>query len=434
LFAARALLPGPGDWIEDGGMLVAGGRIARVLRSRAAVRRAASGAAIFDLGDCLLAPGLVNAHAHLELSLLQGALPRGDFIAWIRALIASRERLSSADLERAVSLGAARLVQTGTTSVGDIDSTGACARLAAKLPLRTRVFREVLDGGDPARTAAALARVARALPRRRRVAEGISPHAPHTVSEELLRRVHELARARSLQIAVHWSETMEEREWLERGRGPFADLLVPRGSARSGLDLLDAASLLSRRTALIHGNHPRRGELERLARAGAVVVHCPGTHAFFDRESFPWRSYRKAGVRVALGTDSLASNTDLDLRAEMRLAREAASWLDPSEVFAMATTEGARALGLGGDVGELSGGACADFVAHASVPRTAREALESLTYGATSVVGAWVGGVRVHSGSGAGMTGMEPARAMVYCAVAPRPRGRRMGRSRHSSC
>ena len=126
-----------------------------------------------------------------------------------------------------------------------------------------------------------------------------------------------------------------------------------------------------------------------------VVVHCPGTHAFFDRERFPWRKYRSAGVHLALGTDSLASNTDLDLRAEMKLARERASWLDPADVFAMATLGGARALGWQGQVGELAIRACADFAMHVPAPRSARQALDRLTCGDTTIAGVWLGGSRI---------------------------------------
>jgi len=131
-----------------------------------------------------------------------------------------------------------------------------------------------------------------------------------------------LVRRRRLAVAIHWSETAAERAWLEEGQGPLAAVLgtSPR---TSGLDLLEAAGLLASSTALVHGNHPRRDEAARLAAHGVSLVHCPGTHAFFGREPFDFERALRAGVRIALGTDSLASNEELDLRREARLLRRA---------------------------------------------------------------------------------------------------------------
>ena len=126
-----------------------------------------------------------------------------------------------------------------------------------------------------------------------------------------------------------------------------------------------------------------------------MLVHCPGSHAFFRRASFPWLRYRRSGVRLALGTDSLASNEDLDMRREMALARRSFPGLSPERTLAMATTEAARAVGLAGRVGELRRGAEADLVLHRLSARTRREALEGLTNGEGRVAGVWVAGRRV---------------------------------------
>jgi cytosine/adenosine deaminase-related metal-dependent hydrolase len=225
------------------------------------------------------------------------------------------------------------------------------------------------------------------------VREGLSPHAPYTTSAELLARAGALARERRLAISVHWAETASEREWLLDGAGELAPIL-PRSPGQSGLDLLALAGVLGRRTSLVHGNHPGRGEPARLARAGVTLVHCPGTHDFFARAPFPLERYRRAGVRVALGTDSLASNRQLDMRAELELFRRAFPRVPPGEVFAMATLHGARALGLPPPAGSLVPGAPADFVAHELAARTREEALEALTSGAGVVTGVWIAGRR----------------------------------------
>ena len=366
----------------------------RVPASPGALRRAAREAIrVVDLDGRVVTAGLVNAHAHLDLTGFAGRLPRdAGFAAWVAALLPLRAERSRARLRADHRRGARRCLATGTTTVGDIDSTGAAEGAYLGAGPRIVHFREVLDAWDPDRTAQALAGVARALPPRARRIEGISPHAPFTVSRSLLEGVARLRRRRPMPLSIHWAETPEEDPWMRRGTGPLAALL-PASPRRGGLDLLEESGCLGGAISLVHGNHPARGEVARVADRGWSLVHCPGTHEFFGRAPFPLRTWIRAGVSVALGTDSLASNDDLDLAGEMARIRRAAPWLTPGEVWAMGTTHGARALGLGGQVGELSPGAHADLVAWGGVPTGSRAAaLDALTSGQGRVGGAWIAG------------------------------------------
>ena len=152
VLTARSLLCEPGRWIEGGGLVLHGGRVRAVLDSPGAVARA--GLTLRDLGDVLLTPGLVNAHAHLELGTLAGALPPDEgFVAWVEALIASKAHGGDEDFARAVAVGAERLLAGGTTCVGDVDSTGAAGKVCGGGGLRARIYHEVLDAGDERRTA-----------------------------------------------------------------------------------------------------------------------------------------------------------------------------------------------------------------------------------------------------------------------------------------
>lgn len=392
LFVARWLVVAPRTALPGAGLLVDRGRVHGVATGPGALRRAARVARRRVDLDGVLAPGLVDAHAHLELGVLVGRLPRGPFRAWLDALIAARRDVDAAALEGAARRGADRLLATGTTTVGDIDSTGAAALGLAEHPLRVRLFREVLDGGDPTRAAHALKRVRRAMPRRERLLEGLSPHAPFSVSDALFDAVAGLAHRRGVPVTVHWSETEEERQWTRHASGPLIDLVAsPTGA--SGLARIAAAGLLGPGTSLVHGNLPEPGEVERIAASGATLVHCPGSHAFFGRDAFPLGAYRSAGVPLALGTDSLASNEDLDMRREMALLRRTAPDLEPEAVWSMATREAARAVGLAGEVGELTAGARADLCAFTCDPGpTPRAVFEELTAGGPPVERVWIGG------------------------------------------
>ena len=393
VFRARRLLPTADTWIEDGGLLVERGRVVRCLSSPAAVRRAVrAGAREVDLGDAVVTPGLVNAHAHLELSGLAGQLPRGpDFRAWVTRLMELRARRSARRLQADARAGADAALATGTTCLADVDSVGASERGLVGHALRCVLFREVLDAQDPTRTAAALRRVARSLPRRARRLEGLAPHAPFTVSPALFEGLGAVARRRGLPVSMHWSETEQEVHWLESGEGPYTAWLGP-SPRRSGLDLLEAAGLLRAPLALVHANFPRPGELARVARAGAVIVHCPRSHAWFERPAFPLARALRAGVPVALGTDSLASNDDLDLHAEAAVLGAGRGGPAPEVLWRMLTENGARALGLGGRVGALVPGAWADLNLYEPGRGERQAFLERVTAAAAGLRGSYVAG------------------------------------------
>ncbi|MEO6709852.1 MAG: amidohydrolase family protein [Planctomycetota bacterium] len=411
--AARVLLP-RGTWLAPGAIHVRGGVIAaiaspgdlRELRGRAGVEW-------IELDGCALIPGLVNAHAHLELTGLAGSLSPGrDFGAWVRAILVLRSKQTPADLEGAARAGARRCIEGGATSVGDFDATGAAERAlrptAESVGPRLVLFRELLDARDGARTERELARIAGPLVRSGLLRTALAPHAPHTVSAALLGAISAAARSQTLAVAIHWAETKEEGEWLESGGGPFAALLgeSPR---RSGLELLEDAGLLNERIALVHGNCARPEEIARVARAGATLVHCPGTHAFFERAPFDLRAWHAAGVPVALGTDSMASNSALDMRLELSRLCSSQPWLDPRDAWDMATMHGGRALGLSGLVGELCAGAHADLLAVRAPESDGQRCFERLAHGDFDVQQAWVGGAEARAEPRIPLTRNSPA-------------------------
>jgi aminodeoxyfutalosine deaminase len=388
-----------GRVLENAGLLVHRGRVVDLVRS---TRRAARRVRLWvEVGDGAIVPGLVNAHAHLELTGLAGRVPAGaGFIGWVRGLVDLRRDEQPSELRRAARRGADLLLASGCTAVGDIDSTGAGAAALARHPMRSVVYREVLDLGDPARRRAALAAAERRPRLRRRFMAGISPHAPYTTSSELLVAVRRSTARTRAPLAIHWAETVEEGDWLEQGSGPFGELLGP-GQLLPGLDRIEAAGLLSPRLALVHGNDPRRDEPQRIAAAGASVVHCPGSHAFFGRPPFPLQAFTKAGVTLALGTDSLASNGALDMRREMALVRRSFPDLDPRHIWHLATEGSARALGLGGRIGALRPRMQADLVACSTSAGGVGELWDQLTGGGAEIRGVWIGGRPVVGAGGA---------------------------------
>ncbi|MCG8652920.1 MAG: amidohydrolase family protein, partial [Pirellulales bacterium] len=183
---------------------------------------------------------------------------------------------------------------------------------------------------------------------------GISPHAPYSTTPALIDRCLELAGRYQRTVAMHVAESPAERELLTGGTGPFAQSLRQLGVWREGLfpwgeapfeTLIDVLAKAPR-ALIVHGNDLHKNEIDRIRRhPNLSVVYCPRTHHFFKYEPHPVDRMLAAGLRVALGTDSRASNPDLNLWREVQFLLRHRGDLDPESVIKMATLAGSEAMG-----------------------------------------------------------------------------------------
>jgi cytosine/adenosine deaminase-related metal-dependent hydrolase len=200
---------------------------------------------------------------------------------------------------------------------------------------------------------------------------GLSQHEQYTVSPKLLERVVRLSAGERLPVAMHLAETRDELELLSHGSGPLRELLGDLGAWQDdaiplGSRPLNYLKLLAtaHRSLVIHGNYLTDDEIEFAAqrRDQMSIVYCPRTHAYFGHEPYPLAELLRAGVRVAIGTDSRASNPDLSVLNELRFAALAHPRVTPREIMRTATIDAAIALGIGDRQGSLTVGKHADFV------------------------------------------------------------------------
>ena len=352
--------------IEDGAVLVDDrGTIAAVGPNLVVPTR--PGARQLEFPDARLLPGLVNTHTHLELTHLAGKNAEREFAAWIRTLRALKDATTPEEFSRSAEQGVRDAWAAGVTCVADTGSTGAPLEALARLGGRGIYYQEVF-GPDPAQCAASMAELERALARLSPLASsplslGVSPHAPYTVSEPLYRAVADLARRERWPLAMHLAESRAETELVRDGSGAFADALRARGFAVraqhcSPVQYLLRLGVLQRATGwlCIHGVQVDGPDIDVLRDAGVAVAHCPRSNRVHGHGTAPLAAFRRAGLPVGLGTDSVVSVGDSSLLAEVTAAA-----LDGEDALRMLTIEGARALGLEREIGSLEVGKQADL-------------------------------------------------------------------------
>jgi cytosine/adenosine deaminase-related metal-dependent hydrolase len=232
----------------------------------------------------------------------------------------------------------------------------------------------------------------------------LSPHAPYSTLPELIRATAQVSRKRGWPFCMHVAESAHEFDMFMHGHGEMFTWLSrnKRDMSDCGdvspVQQVDKLGALDRHLLAVHVNYLAEGDAALLGRHHANVVHCPRSHEYFNHTPFPHRVLKKAGVNICLGTDSLATvlgkpkqKIELSMLEETRAFASANENLSAREILQMATINGARALGLAGQVGELSEDALADLIAiPATTPRS--EAFEAVLYHAGPVAASMIDG------------------------------------------
>jgi len=367
---ADAVVLGDRDPIRDAAVVVGAGCEIVDVGPASDVLPRHTGLAVERVRGVLL-PGLVNAHAHLELSALRGQIPGGaGFVPWVEHLIGARAEEQPHDDRAAIERAVAELDAFGTAGVGEVTNSLAAVRCLAERGLAGCVFHEVFGvelatleqriAGLPA----LLEEVVGQWPTSD-LAYAPTPHTLYTTHPLVARRLLDDARRKGLRASVHLAEHAAERRFLEHGDGPIAHwyerrLRLRRESlewpGKSPIEFADELGALAPHVLCVHLTDARADELDRVARREAPVVFCPRSNLYIEARLPPLIAARAAGLWPALGTDSLASNASLDVLAEARALADRFPAVPACDLVRMATWEGARALGRP-DLGRIAVGA-----------------------------------------------------------------------------
>lgn len=400
IIRARIILPVSRPQIEDGAIHVAQNRILSAGRWRDLKSIEDK---VFDLGDAIVCPGLINAHCHLDYTNMAGMIPPPkSFSSWIKAMLALKSQWSYSEYAQSWINGAKMLLRTGTTTVADIEAVPELLPdVWSATPLRVKSLLELTGVKSRCSAAEIVSEAAHridSLAYARNTA-GLSPHALYSTSPELLKRSAEMAREKDWLLSTHVAESEDEFEMFANRRGPLFDWLkTQRDNSDCGgispVEQLARQGMLSDNFLAVHANYISKSDAVLLGKHHCSVVHCPSSHEYFGHKKFPHKMLSHAGVNICLGTDSLASvrsarggtgvppvranenatankthgrdaraTLELNLFSEMQSFAKANPDVPAEKILQMATINGARALRMQKQIGELTPNGFADLIA-----------------------------------------------------------------------
>lgn len=350
LIRASAVIDAAGTSCAPGAVLVDEGRV--VAAGDPAAIGMPDGVLVQDCPDAVLVPGLVNAHTHLDLTLVGPRPYSGSFTDWI-SLVRAERPVDDGAIADAVRAGIELSAAGGTAALGDIAGVGSLipGGVMDDAGVRGVSYVEFFGIGDRAAAAVeAIEALVAAPPAWSTVRFGLQPHAPYSCADSVFRA----AAAQALPVATHLAETVAEMEFLAAGTGQFAAMLESFGisdalGAGSGSEpVRDVAALLDGpgpRLA-VHLNHATEADAAALRASGVSVVVCPRASRYFGEPGgpHPLRVLHDAGVNVALGTDSIIGQDRHDRMSvldEIPLVD-----VDAMTALELVTVNGAVALGL----------------------------------------------------------------------------------------
>ena len=382
IYAADYVLPIAAEPFENGAVVIENSRIVAV-GAKAEIVEKFPEATVEDWGESVILPGFVNAHSHLEITLMRGFLDdvEADFYAWLMKLTKTRaEHLTEDDIETGAILGALEGARAGVTCFGDIGRFGKAGFNALKANgLRGILFQETEFSPDNKTATDDFSKLEEKFLELKEtenelVKIGLSPHAPYTVSRKLFETIAEYAILNDVKISTHVAESQMEADLMTSGAGFFAGVYEKMGvewraPGASSIEYLDKIGVLKAKPLLAHCVRVSDADIDLIVRSGSRIAHCPKSNAKFGHGFAPLEKFFDKGAIVGFGSDSVASNNTCDILEEARFATLFArnqtgtnKFLQAREIIETATLGGARALGLESEIGSLETGKQADFI------------------------------------------------------------------------
>ena len=348
ILRASCLLPLTGNPLSPGWMEIQDGKILQIQSGNPSHYD-------LDFEGYLIAPGLIDCHCHLDYTLFRNRItPQPSFTHWLKEIIQLKTTFSLEDYQRSINKGFEELIDHGTTSVLNIE---AFPDLIASIssPIRTWWAAEGIDIKSPFQFPLTI--------------QALSPHSPYTASTHLYQSAKNEAEKNKKLFTTHLNESHEEGEMFISRSGKLYDFLKNLGRDMSdcqgedALNYLLEKDLLPTHALLVHLNYLAMNAFKKLEKLKVTVVHCPETHAYFNREPFSYQAFRDHNIPVVIGSDSLASAPTLSLLANLQQFHRTQPHLSYKTLLEMVTIDAAQAIRQTDQLGCLKNGAWADLIA-----------------------------------------------------------------------
>ncbi len=316
---------------------------------------------IIDYGPGLLIPPLVNTHVHLELSALKGSLPFNQgFRLWVKVLLEKRAQFSEQELIDASQHSIHDLLDYGNLYIGEISTLGITKGPIEKSGLKGIWFQEFLG----------LQRVEAQCISNNSLSSSFAGHAPHSTSPILIKKIKKISNGKGLPFSIHLAESEDESEFIDKGKGQWADFLASRNidwsswsiGSKSPVEYISELGILDPATIAVHALNVSDSDLEILAQSQVRICICPRSNQNLHARQPKIERMLEKGIQLCLGTDSLASCDSLNIFDEMKFIKKKYPNIDPATVFSMATINGAKALGCENETGTIAPGKRAEFL------------------------------------------------------------------------
>jgi cytosine/adenosine deaminase-related metal-dependent hydrolase len=376
IIRARDVVTMDGAPFENGAVAVSEDRIVDVGKF-SEVSADYAGQKVIDLGEQVLFPGLINAHCHLDYTCLRGKIsPQKSFTDWIRAINAEKSKLSPQDYVTSINEGFAEAKRFGTTTIANLTAFPELIRRVPTTPIRTWWFAELIDVRSPDRANELVDCAIELLKSEQNY--GLAPHALFTASKNLYQRCEGISEG--ILLTTHLAESRDEMEMFRDASGPLYEFLESMGRDMGDcghgtplelfLEARDSSTALGsarndKQWLVAHLNELAESDFQMLEKSETKfhIVHSPRSHDYFDHRRFPFERLHGIGFNVCLGTDSLASNQNLSLFAEMRAFQRNEPTISPEKILEMVTVNSASVLNRRNALGRIRPGFRADLVA-----------------------------------------------------------------------
>jgi len=373
---ARWILINPGQVIENGCVEVENGFIKGVYR--APTSQGVQKSDTIDHGPGVIMPPLVNAHLHLELSALKNGLCFDNgFESWVSQLLEKRQAAGEKVLTHEAKKAAANLADHGIGYIGEISTLGLTKKIVQSQNLSGVWFHEFIGSLKPESK----------IQKGEALSFSMAGHAPHSTDPLLLQSVKKQTRLKNLPFSIHLAESDLESEFISGKKGQWTKFLGSRGintaswpiGSKSPVQYLDDLGGLDPLTLAVHLLNIDNRDLDILVRTGTRVCLCPRSNFNLHKKLPDIGKMLEKKIEPALGSDSLASCGSLSLFDEMSFMRVKYPEIDPAHILAMATINGARALGIEHFAGTLDKGKNSALIYIDSTPGSKSDLIESLT-------------------------------------------------------